>query len=396
MSDLCVFTLFDHTTGKPRCTGIKDADNIKICDLYRPGAGKTISKIHKNEKIIKSIILNANAEKRDIIISDFQSHIKSFNLPIDNRHYNVFDVHLPDISPTNSQAKDYNIIKKILNKISNSKKREYQKVISNSAVVYQYLQEVGLSVNSVPEHPVWSQKTFSGRSKSSSFNVQGLSDNYHVIQQGGNDNEVLLMFDWICADIRIASFMSQDQLLNDAFAESDPYTVLMNEINIGSDVKITREECKRYLLKSINSMDFKSTALTDIYPQLGGWIQRCKTTISSGKSLHTVLGRNFRPSHAKNHLAVLNGVMQGSVAHAMQIVLRRIWEKLPNRIVSEIHDCIVISSPPEKDIIQSIIKLVVPIMLNPFQGYLDQNPKFPLNVSIGNKWKQWKVYKTYR
>ena len=330
MNDLYVFTLFDRSSGKPRCTGIKDGKTIKICDLYRPGAGKTIKKIHKIESAIKEIILSANAQKRKIITSDFKSHLQHFNLPIDNREYNVYDVHLPDINPTDSKSKDIKIINKIISRISNIDTNEYQKVLANSAVVYQHLQNVGLSVNSIKEYPIWSQKTFSGRSKTTNFNIQGLSENYHVTQLGGNENDVLLMFDWICADIRVASVISRDVTLDQAFRSSDPYTFLMQEINEGSKVKLTREESKRYLLKSINSMDFNSTALSGVYPQLGNWIKNCNNTILAGKPLRTVMGRKFRPTHAKNKLAVLNGVMQGSVAHAMQIVLRQIWDKLPN------------------------------------------------------------------
>lgn len=109
-----------------------------------------------------------------------------------------------------------------------------------------------------------------------------------------------------------------------------------------------------------------------------------------------MLNRKFKLARAKNELAVLNGIMQGSVAHAMQRTIRRIWEKLPTKLVGEIHDCLVMSSSPDQKEIKSIIEIVTPIMMHPFEGIIEDNPRFPLNVSIGKKWKKLKPYKTYR
>lgn len=396
MADLYVYTLFDPRSGKPRCTGIKDGDIIKVCDLYRPGAGKTINRIDKTKKLIQQIILKANSDGRRIITSDFKSHVLCFDLPRDKRIYNVYDMHLPDILPTNSKSKDELVITRVLEKLTNKTPAIYHNVMANAAIVYQYLEDNGILVNSLHEHPKWSQKTFSGRSKTSGYNIQGLADNFHVVPSSGKDCDVLIMFDWICADIRAASLMSNDDLLTNSFNESDPYTVLMEALNSDSNAELTRAESKRYLLKSINSMDFTSTALTEVYPQLGQWIKRCKALISDGKPLKTIMGRLFRPAHSKNELAVLNGVMQGSVAHAMQVSLRRIWEKIPDNIVCEIHDCLIISSPPDPQQIKALINIVAPIMSKPFEGLLNINPYFPLNVSVGNRWKQWKLCKTFR
>lgn len=396
MSTLYVYTLFDNRTGRPRCTGIKDGDTVKVCDLYRPGAGKTIKKIDKTKKLIKRIILKANSERRKIVTSDFKSYIAAFDLPRDHREYHVYDVHLPDIQPTKSQDKDSDVIRRVLDRMSQSTPYEYQKILANAAVVYQDLEDTGLLINHSLEFPKWSQKTFSGRSKSTGFNIQGFSEDFHVVPQGGQECDVLIHFDWICADIRVASIMSHDTRLTEAFNHSDPYTIMMNELNSGSDEKISREESKRYLLKSINSMDFTSVALTEVYPRLGRWIRRCKEATAEGKPLETILNRKFRLARAKNELAVLNGVMQGSVAHAMQIALRRIWDKLPSRLITEIHDCLVVSAAPDSAEIRAVIDIIAPIMLHPFEGVLDSNPAFPLNVSIGKKWKKWRLHRVYR
>lgn len=396
MSNLYVYTLFDQKTGRPRCTGIKDGTRVQICDLYRPGAGKTIKKIDTIKKIIKKIFLKANAEQRKIVLSDFKSHIKAFDLSYNHKIWNVYDVHLSDIPSSNSSDDDSVIVARVLDRLSQATPKEYQKVLAQAATVYQDLEDTGLLINHDPVFPIWSQKTFSGRSKTTGFNIQGFHEDWHVVPQGGRECDVMIHFDWVCADIRVASILSQDNILNDTFLDSDPYTILMNQLNSGSDEKISREESKRYLLKSINSMDFTSVALTEVYPRLGRWIRRCKEAIAEGRPLKTILGRKFQLKQSKNELAVLNGVMQGSVAHAMHLVLRRIWDKLPSRLITEIHDCLVVSAAPDSTEIKAVIDIIAPIMLHPFEGVLDSNPAFPFNISIGKKWKKWKLHETHR
>ena len=165
MSNLYVYTLFDQKTGRPRCTGIKDGATVKICDLYRPGAGKTIKKIDTTKKVIKKILIKANAERRKIILSDFKSHIPAFDLPRDHRTWNVYDVHLPDIQPSNSSDRDGEIVARVLDRMSHTTPQEYQKILAQAAIVYQDLEDIGLLTNHAPVNPKWSQKTFSGRSR---------------------------------------------------------------------------------------------------------------------------------------------------------------------------------------------------------------------------------------
>lgn len=395
MSCIYVYTLFDPRTKRPRCIGIKSNGNLVIHDLYRPGAGKIFKSIQKTEKIIRKLILTANAQERPIVLSDFKSHLSAFKLPLDRRAYHVYDLHLPDIKPAADQASDFSLIQKILEKMEARKIYPYQRIMAEAAVVYQDLENAGLIVNYMEKRPIWSQKTYSGRSKTTGFNIQGLSEPLYVTQPGWCENGTLIHFDWICADIRVASLLSQDRKLLSTFDDSDPYTTMMHELNIGSDSKISREESKRYLLKSINSMDFTSVALSEIYPGLGSWIKQCKDLARDGLYLKTILSRKFRRAQAKNELAMLNGVMQGSVAHAMQLTIRRIWERLPTRLVAEIHDSLVMTAADSKDI-RFVIDIVAPIMMHPFEGILDENPAFQFKVSIGKKWKKWKLLEIHR
>lgn len=395
MKDLFVYTLFNNN-GKPRYTGIKAGNTINIYELYRPGARKLISVINQHKELIRDLILEVNNLDGRIITTDFKGHLAAFDLPIDFRKYNVFDLHLPDLSPSNNDENDQETVKKILMKMSKSRISGYQKLLANSAVAYQDMQKRGLLNNYAPVSPQWSLKTFAGRAKSSGFNVQGFYSNNHLTTPGFTSRDVLIHFDWICADIRAAALLSNDEVLSKTFVSSDPYTYMMNIINNDSPTKITREECKLLLLKSINSMDFNSLALSKIYTTLGDWIMRCSKITAGDGYLETLLHRRFRTKHAKNPLAVLNGAMQGSVAHGMQNTLRRVWEKLCNRVVADIYDSLVVVSSPETNEITSTISLVTDIMLHPFEGLIESNPVFPLKVSIGRKWKKWKLYATYR
>ncbi len=390
MNTLCVYTLFNNS--KPTCCGIRDNNNIKIIDLYKPNTGLTIKKIKNRIEIIKNIILNANSIGRPTITSNFKKHLECFNFEKSYEPYNIYDIHLPNIEP--SKVDPHKIIASVLESMSKYKIREYNRIIANSATVYRDLQENGLLLNHTRVFPIWSQDTFSGRSKSTGFNIQGYFEQDFIRPTLSSENSVLIHFDWICADIRMASILSGDNILNDSFINSDPYTHLMNILNSGSD-KITREECKRYLLKSINSMDFMSDAF-QIYPELGKWLYNCAHEISNNNTLRSILGRKFHRRFAKNDFSVLNGIMQGSVVHAMQIVIRKIWESLPNQIIAEIHDSLVMCADNDLQSIKHTIDTVSKIMLYPFEGILDTNYIFPLKISIGRKWKSWKLYKEIR
>ena len=375
MPNIYMHTIFDKHK-KPIAVGIKYNDKTRILELSGP---ITIKQVRANKKTIKDIIMSDNT----IVLSDFKDYIKIFDLPIKLEKYNVYDLHLPDI-----EAKNNEILKTILDKISVVKIKEYQKIISNAAIVYQDLENNGLYLNHVKVNPIWSQRVFSGRSKTIGFNIQGYSDQDYIRPFGYDEDDVLIHFDWICADIRMASILSGDKKLYDSFTESDPYTVM--SYNIG---KVSRDECKLYLLRSINSMDFTSDAFA-VYSTLGDWIGKCYNIIKSGMYIKTILGRRFIPSQAKNNLAVLNGAMQGSVVHAMQLVIRKIWEQFPGQLIADIHDSLVICS--KRHMVKDDIRNISKIMLFPFNGVISDKHCFPFKVSIGKKWKGWKPIYTIR
>jgi hypothetical protein len=195
----------------------------------------------------------------------------------------------------------------------------------------------------------------------------------------------------MAADIRVASLLSEDEELQNSFIKSDPYT---NMLEYGYFEN--RDQCKLFLLKSINSLNI-SIELMKIYPKLCKWLDLCSgiTRMSDGY-LESLLGKKFKVETAKNGLAVLNGAMQGSIAHAMHNVLRQAWDLYPTYVCAEIHDSIVLSVPRDPIVIKSVIADISNIMVRPFAGYLDYNPFFPVRVSVGSKWKQWNLIQIIR
>jgi hypothetical protein len=397
MQNIYIYTLFDKRTTKPCCTGIRIGNTTIIKEMFRPGAGKPLIKIFNTVKFIRDLIVSAHERGIPIIISDFKSHLTVFDLPLPKAQYQVYDFHLPSVPPSDSAEQDAINLELILQQMAIQPLKSYQKVFANAAVVYEDLERNGLLYNYKEVKPIYSQRTYSGRSKTMQFNIQGLGDKCLIWPMHFTENHILLHFDWVCADIRAASFLSKDMKLAQSFVDSDPYTTMMHEINAESEQKMTRNECKQFLLQSINSMDFTSIPLADIYPGLGRWIRHIRTQLNEENGyVETILERKFKLSEAKNMLAALNAAMQGSVAHAMQASVRRIWEKLGYRLITEIHDSLVVYCPPQAKYIEEIMDDVANIMLRPFAGLVNEDLVFPVNVSIGKKWKKWKLCRKYR
>lgn len=379
---------------KPKIVGIRIGGTTKIFKLFVEGEEQTLFEINQNIKKIQKIILKSN-DVTDIVINNFYQSLEDFELPLDTREYNVYSHKFYKLEKPIVSDKDYTTINRVLDAFETVSKKPYQKLQSNAAVVYKFLENRGILQNYSKQHPEWSLDTWSGRSKCLNFNVQGWHENDHIRPPNSLDSDVLIHFDWICADIRVAALLSGDKLLEKSFQHSDPYKVMEILINKNSDEKITRDECKLFLLKSINSFDVESQALSEIYRGLGKWIYKQLIAINRQENLQSILGKTFKLDHAKNKKAILNGVMQGSVAHAMQNTIRRVWEKLPDGIVTEIHDSLVMSCNNEPATIKSTIKVVADIMTRPFKGYLDSNPFFPIKVSVGPRWKEWEHKMTF-
>lgn len=383
MSDVYVSTIFSKT-GLPLHTCIDYNNNINYFDLYIDDTDYTIGFVQERIVNIAKIIANL-ATKNRIILTDTMAYYNGFNLS-EAGNYNIYDQHIdvpilqtPDIR---SGAID------LLHKLKNSEVLPYQLILSNAASVYHSLTKSGLLVEDMHVWPKWSLATYSGRSKSMEFNIQGFVDNLEVRSPYYYNNDILLHFDWISADIRIAALLADDDALVNSFNFSDPYSYLSEMVG-GS---LSREDCKLFILKCINSCDHKSLSNT-CYKKLGRWVENISVELSQNDYSKSVLGRKFY-GDKEHFLSKLNGIMQGSVAHAMHIVMKKIWDKYNYRIICDSHDSIIIATNLNE--MKEVIQFITPIMLHPFDGILSENPNFPFTISVGKVWRKWSKYKTIR
>lgn len=366
---------------------IKIGSKRQNIDVYRKNTGITIEVAEAKVKTIRKIFEKSLTGEAEIVCNDFKRHLKALNLSLENPSYEVYQPTLPISNDTESN----------LSFIESAEIRPYQKILANSQVVYQAMENAGLYINYELMHPRYSTDTYTGRSKAKFFNIQGYTADDHIRTPYVGENELLVIFDWISADIRVASILSHDHNLQEAFDISDPYTYMSDKINENSKEKISREECKLFLLKSINSMDWYSETLCQIYPGLAQWMRFSDKKLNEEDAfLSTLLGKRLFISEAKNKLAVLNGTMQASVAHAMQNTLIKLYQLIPHRLVCDIHDSLVINAPNKPKEIAELINIVTEIMSKPFDGLIDDNYTFPIKVSIGKRWKKWKYYSTIR
>lgn len=399
---LCVYSVFDKYD-RPLVTGVRDTKTgiTKIINLYLPKTGKSYYEIEQSERVVTAMILSAQSRGYVIVTSDWKRHIHHYKLPHCRARYDAYDLQLTGAPDFTDPKRARSIIRTMLERMGEMRIHEWQRVFADASVVYQDMEDVGFLYSGIQCNPVWSQDTRTGRSKIlGKPNIQGINRKHkdHIRSPSGCEDDVLILFDWVSADIRFAGLFADDDVLELAFRESDPYTHLA--VSLGLDQEVgARDECKLALLRGINSMDTDSPVFS-VYPKLGVWIERCRSVLARDDGyLDTFLGRRFRMKDKENSLQVLNGCMQGSVAHAMQLTMRRIWEELGPKLLAEIHDSLVITCAP--DLVEETIDTVAEIMLRPFEdlcdrGLVDSSPDFPFKVHVGPAWHDWKLSRIYR
>lgn len=370
---ILVVSTFDSSR-KPLVTIVKSQDHTSIYDLFRKGSGRKIHDIQQDIAYIRSLFEHS----RPIITNDFLSHVHGLNLSIDNISAEVSDL---DIGPIAE-----NKLAKIADQIVSKKGKSYNKLIASVAPVYAELTRRGLFYNFGKVDIEWSLDVFSRRSKTLRFNLQGFTDDARIRAPFASEDDVLVCFDWVAADIRSVAALSDDVELTRAFLTSDPYTHLQS--SVGGD--ITREECKLLLLKTINSLDAQDPVVSQVYPQLSAWLSEQQRRLDAGYTT-SLLGRKFYAE--RNRLSAFNGAIQGTTAHAMHSALRNVFNLYPNRLVGEIHDSIILNCPSISSELKAMIEKVSAVMVRPFEGIIDSNPIYPIRVSIGKKWRKWnKIY----
>lgn len=377
-------TIFDESIypHKPLISIIYDGTVFEFKVLYLKNSGMSLYDVENNKNHIKSLFT------KEVMTTNFKKYILPFNLNVDY-DYIVYDKHVEGVQYDDKSS--IHILKKRLlqnvDKILSVEKEKYQLLFANAQIVYQKMENKSIFLKDAKVCPKY-DFVVTGRSKTTGYSIQGSTDNDDIYSPT-HINDYFIHFDWIAADLRIAGIMSNDELLLNSFNESDPYELLSREL-----VGIERSKCKLDFLRGMYSLNFDDSCIV-LYPVLHKWLKdRYNTIIDHGYSTTILKRRFYLNENNENMKTVFNAMFQGSIAHAMHSVLRKINRVCPENLFTETHDSVVLVSK-KQDIVE-IVNKVSQIMLHPFQNEMKENPKLPLKVSVGKKWKQWKQIAEYR
>lgn len=382
---LYVSTLFDlQRDSRPLFTATYDTitKSVQFFPLYLPKTGKTIYEIEQNKQAVAQIIHG----QHEVCLNDYKQHLIGFDLDSLNIDC-VYDY--PCLMRTTLDLVE--LKKTLLKQVKSMQAMGRQKwahIRGNAAPVYKQLQQRGVYFGYDKVHPIWHMDVYSGRTRTEGFNIQGLQDDDPIASVNGHDTFVCL--DWVAADFRMASIMSGDQKLAGSFDVSDPYEFMASAKN---DPEVTRSSVKGELFKSLYSMDCWSNGML-FYKGLGQWMQQKREQIEATGKMESILDRVFEVSDERSILSAFNAGIQGSIAHAMQRVIRGAWEICPMNLLIENHDSLILTFK-KTDKCRHIISDVADIMCHPFRGILEADPIFPVVVSIGSKYKLWRKFKRY-
>jgi DNA polymerase I-like protein with 3'-5' exonuclease and polymerase domains len=122
---------------------------------------------------------------------------------------------------------------------------------------------------------------------------------------------------------------------------------------------------------------------------------KCKQELKDNGYLCSMLGRKFVIDKERTELSAFNATIQGSVAHAMQLSIRKIWELFPASVLSEHHDSLVVTCKNDNNVIRDRIRAIIGIMSRPF-GSISKEYIFPVKVSVGSEYRKWTELKRYK
>jgi hypothetical protein len=368
----------------PAKIGIKKDEQIYKQLLYDQSNTKNLFDIRNSLAKTQSILRQALSANTPIITNDRKVLVSILGVGDVTNNRNIYE---DSFIINNDEDFDLAMAK------NRSDPMDHQRLTFQAGLVYDYLSDVPVYINYTPQQPTWSMDTYSGRSKSTGFNIQGYNQSDYVSRDGCFNDKILVHFDWICADLRIASVLSKDEELESAFRHGDPYQYLLDR---SDGMFENRQESKIALLKAINSLNFDSAIFTKCFTGLREWMIECAHSLTNEMPLSTILGKTFIIPENKTILSALNGVLQGSIAHAMHNVLVKTHELFPRSIVCEIHDSLVLSCEDDRMSLKHMVSKVMEIMSKPFAGYLDRDIYFPLRFGVGKKWREYKYSKIQR
>jgi hypothetical protein len=356
-----------------------EGEKLSTRTLFLPGTGKKLRDVFAEIEDLS----NAIRTKR-VVINDFKAHLSGLKLDL-SVDYDAYNYEI--LGEATADEKENNkLLAQLITRMRGSKIGEWRKLNANAQSVYQFLENRGVYKDGKDVYPRYSTDTFSGRSRTVGFNIQGTTAESDICLDR-HDLDLFVHFDWVAADLRVASILSDDDDLISTFERSDPYTEMARELGSG----FSRGKCKLEFLKSIYSLDVDNPIL-ELYPRFLEWMKSEIEKMMSQGFLRSILGRRFTLGE-DNERSVFSGMISGSVAHAMQASITDIYKLFPANLLTETHDSITMLSN-QKDV-RAIINGVRDIMIAPFKDY-EYDEIFPLKTYVGKRWKKWRPYREYR
>lgn len=317
---------------------------------------------------------------RDVTCLDSKAHYDCFPLAPKRCWEAMPTVHIEKLKDV-KQMKAFLI--KCLTRMRKIAPAAWRRLYASAAETYSELQRRDVISNGSRHRAIYHLDTVSGRSRVTSFPLQTMTSDLHP----DGDRHWFIHLDWLSADLRAASLLSGDVAMQGTFLRSDPYTTMSKMLGVD------REECKTAMLQAIYSLSADNEILV-CFPTFRDWMAKQIAAVRDGTPISTLLGRKFVRTQINGEKTIFNATIQGTVAHAMHASLRRIYDKWPDNLFTELQDSIVLIAA--KDEIEQVLSVAVPIMLRPFAGLLKSNPTFPLRISIGKRWRKWQTFKEVR
>lgn len=356
---------------RPICSAIINMYNKKIIKIPLWSSGKSIKEALRSEELLKKTA----SSLQELLIVNYKDFIKYFGACDSQKLYDF--------------PLEYNNIRQAVKKIFKFKDelfKEWQEIRANAAEIYQELEDNGVYNGYKLEYPRYDMNVYSGRSRTKGFNIQGYGSDYDIRHFNSKLN-IFVRFDWIAADARIGAFLSNDDEFNKSFDSSDPYTYMEECL----DGEISRDECKPLFNRAVNSLE-EDSIINNLFPNFAKWIDEMVEKLKKVGYSESILGRKFYSDGTlKGNRRAFNAILQGSVAHAMNIVIFEVRKKCGNIIIAEQHDSLTVCTNRER--FKSDINKISNIMYNPFYNI---SLNMPLKIEIGKSWAKYKYLKDYR
>ena len=363
-----------NRSGRPEFVEISTKAVIKRIDLFLAGSKAKLKEVFDKIDKLKGFIDSALAKNIRVGYDDVRT-ARLFQISNVQLCYYFEDGCKPDGDA------DFN---------------RYRHLMARCINAYETINQRGIFINHKRMSPVFSLETFTSRTKCSVFDLQNYPHHDCVSHDRNDESSVYLQLDWISADVRMAGLLSGDEGLINCFSDSDPYQYMADRANEFDEV-LTREQCKIRLLKSINSLNGHDVIVKSCFPGLSNWILDVSHRLMLPDSVfYTILGRAYKQIADRSKNAIMNAMLQGSVAHGMHNVIAKVQHDFPTYFICDMHDSVVLSVPNHVGVLNEVIDKVARIMVNPFNGILPDDPSFPVRVNVGKKWKKWKPYKIIR